>query len=392
MLDTVKNLEKCINYCNKIIYENVPPPKNKYYNPTHHNEWNGIDWTGDEISYFETRHNTSDMFPVNMNSYSEIIKFQLSDVFNVSKKMIDNAWNIASKKTSARITIKNGVIHVKSSGPDIGRRSKVLNIINSVHKKLKLPDTDFVILLSDLPPEQEWINTDLAKKSNRAPIFMPTRRSTQSNILLIPDYTFQDFWDHKQNKNYKNIISNPFTKRIPKIYFAGGINKYRAAAWCLGIKTKNGSLMTGLDTEAIKFSTSNKNYCKLPVWKKPQTHLDMYKYKFVLSPGGGTWPSWSTRFKFLFSGRSTPIVSKSDWYEFFYPLLRPYKDFVPAENTISSVSRYIYPTGECLRKFPNASESIANNAFMFQQKYLSKKIVFQYVHDIISEYTMRINN
>lgn len=43
MLDTVKNLEKCINSCNKIIYENAPPPLNKYYNPTHHNEWNGID-------------------------------------------------------------------------------------------------------------------------------------------------------------------------------------------------------------------------------------------------------------------------------------------------------------------------------------------------------------
>ncbi|EOD35163.1 hypothetical protein EMIHUDRAFT_79465 [Emiliania huxleyi CCMP1516] len=383
-------LQLCLQRANRSIWEGVL--SNQRGNPTERPEWDGIDWTPvGKAGRFKTRHDVTERFPVGMRSYAEVIRWQMAPYANITSQMVDAAWSVAKQKTSARVTIRAGGMRVLNSGSDIGRRAQVLEILREVHRDSPLPDADLIILFSDLAPEQEWAPVQSGSELRRAPIFMASRRSEDSRILLLPDHTFPEFWDLiERNEHFLLSAEKDFSQRIPKMHFVGTRNTYRNSAWCLGAATANGSMMTGLLTEAIGFRGGVEK-CDLPTWPERQGRSDACHYQYLLSPGGGTWPSYSNRFKNLFACGSVPVVTNTDWYEFFYPLLRPHHDFVPAENALGSLSRYVFPTAECLRQSPLIAKNIAANARQFVKQHLSKRAVKQYVRDLLVAYSKRMS-
>ena len=74
--------------------------------------------------------------------------------------------------------------------------------------------------------------------------------------------------------------------------------------------------------------------------------------------------------KHLFGCGSVVILPQTDWYEFWMPLLRPWRDFVPAANL--RVSRGLDLPGimQCLRDHADEAKWIGENSLRFANHVL----------------------
>lgn len=99
----------------------------------------------------------------------------------------------------------------------------------------------------------------------------------------------------------------------------------------------------------------------------------------------GCWPSHSSRLKWLLSCKSAVIMTQNNWYEYWYPLLRPFESFIPLENVALTNALNFDKVELCLRNYDDEVSKIADNgwnvvqsvSYKFHELY-TKKVLIKY--------------
>ena len=106
--------------------------------------------------------------------------------------------------------------------------------------------------------------------------------------------------------------------------------------------------------------------------------MDLCDSKYLLHmPGSAS--SYSQRLKYLFACGAVVVISETEFYEFWYPMLRPYEHFIPAGNLELTGGADLPMIVECLRSHDEDAKILAANAHEFVQTHLVADVHERYL-------------
>ncbi|KAK4534314.1 hypothetical protein CDCA_CDCA01G0339 [Cyanidium caldarium] len=119
-----------------------------------------------------------------------------------------------------------------------------------------------------------------------------------------------------------------------------------------------------------------------PVPRAPLSHLRRYRY--VLDVDGGLG---SSRKRLLLSqSGATPLFQRSPWRQWYEPLLRPYRHFLPVDRWMRDLTRQV----RWARRHPHRACDIAYAARTFADAHLTYHRAVQYYRALLTAYARRL--
>ena len=104
-----------------------------------------------------------------------------------------------------------------------------------------------------------------------------------------------------------------------------------------------------------------------------------YKYLLHLM---GTWPAHSNKLKQLLAC-GLVVMPQADFYEFWYPLLRPFEHFVPSANLALFNGNDLPGVHSCLQQHDDAAQRIANASRAFIRDVLTPELLDEYMRALL---------
>merc|ERR1711879_381238 len=118
------------------------------------------------------------------------------------------------------------------------------------------------------------------------------------------------------------------------------------------------------------------------IWTREQ-HCH-YKYLLHLP---GTSGSFSSRLRYLLPCASVVIMPQQAFYEFWYPMLRPYEHFIPAGNLMITRGRDLPGIIRCLNKHEDDARRLAENAARFADEVLAREAHLIYARKLLKRFS-----
>ncbi|GMT27493.1 hypothetical protein PFISCL1PPCAC_18790, partial [Pristionchus fissidentatus] len=234
--------------------------------------------------------------------------------------------------STCHYAIKGNKIYRKCYGEYVGFASFADEILLSVTKKMRLPDTQFILNLGDYPLSHE-------KRDVRLPI-ISWCGSDETLDVVLPTYALT-------NTLLKGELYNPLhdpyamhptpwvEKKEIAIFRGRDSNQLR-----LDLSRLSDSQPKLLDAGITRyfFFDTTKN----PPTRSSMAMSDFFKHRYIISVDGTVA---AYRLPYLLAGDSVILKSDSHHYEHFYSHLTPYDHFIPfnkdnVEETITNMKQF----------------------------------------------------
>ncbi|KAF6029841.1 KDELC1 [Bugula neritina] len=227
--------------------------------------------------------------------------------------------------------VKDNRVYRKEVGTICGFKMFSDAILLSLARKVKLPDVEFFINLGDWP---------LVKKSSTSPlpIFSWCGSDSTSDIIL-PTYDVTD----STLKSLSQVSLDMFTvqgtdspnwsQKIPKALFRGRDSRKERLELVKLARRGNNSQLIDAGITAFFFFPKDEQLTSERI-----NFFDFFKYKYQLNIDGTVA---AYRFPYLMAADSLVLKQDSEYYEFFYKELQPWKHYVPVKRDLSDVVQQV---------------------------------------------------
>jgi len=324
-------------------------------------------------------------FPTGFDSFDSIIEHELRNVPNITRDMVDRAWCIGPAPIQ-------GVVNWQMAGGAFLRESKrfgdpfesrVANGLALLHKALwvnrsRTGDVDMVLYWADIPPDLERGRTNPDTNcSGLHPFFVYQKQEAPDNpsSIVFPDPGFAD-WPQGRRELLALAKNLSWAERRGRLLFRGNAAGYRQA-----LDMKN---LTRQHPELFDLLKVNVKDTQGRMSREEQRS---FKYLLYMP---GFWGTLSTRLRWLLACGSAVIVPKHDWYEFFYPLMKPYEHFIPAGNMRLTRGHDLPCIVKCLETHDEEAQRIAENGLRFVDEILTEDVAEMFVSRLFSAYSQRM--
>ena len=287
---------------------------------------------------------------------------------NFGNKVVkSNNFSRGNRNESFEVFKKNGVLNFIDNGGWESRNTSTIWCMQQANELYKWNDFDKIVISTG---DNENNNADYSY-------------SHQKDVSkTIPDFNFHA-WPQVGINDYSSFVNdihlsglNP--PKINKVGWIGNLNTNYKRKIVYNIGLQNTDCM---DIFSMSWSKSGDNI-KLNSTKYISTPDLVKKYAILIDIEGR---GYSGRVKhLLWSHRPLIIVNRSH-KEYFYKYLEPWKHFIPVKNDLSDLVTNIK---WCLQNKNKAIE-IAENAYDFSKKYLTREACYNRWDEIISNEIIR---
>lgn len=324
-------------------------------------------------------------FPTGFDSFDAIIEHELRNVPKITKAMVDRAWCIGPDPFQ-------GIVNWQMAGGALLRESKrigdtfenrVRNGLALLHKALGLNssrsgDVDMVLYWADIPPDLERGRTNRDKNCHDIhPFFVYQKQEAPSNpsSMVFPDPGFVN-WPQGRRNILAIAKSLGWGDKRNQLLFRGNDAGYRKALDMRTLATEHPKLfdLYKVDVNDVRGRMSREEQCS-------------FKYLLYMP---GFWGTLSTRLRWLLACGSVVVVPKHDWYEFFYPLLKPYEHFIPAGNMRLTRGHDLPCILKCLETHDEAARRVAENGLRFVDEVLTEDVAERFISRLFSVYSQHM--
>ncbi|XP_075247888.1 protein O-glucosyltransferase 3-like isoform X2 [Convolutriloba macropyga] len=294
----------------------------------------------------------------------ERLAFEIPDRFNKSHAMIH--YTIISNQLYRRQYGKHG---------DFKKFSD--DILLSLLRKVKLPDTEFVINLGDWPGEK--------RQHHQSPIPILTwGGSMDTRDISLPtwDITKKTYSALQQESmDVQTMAAAQLTlwkDKIEKAFFRGRDSRKERLELVRLSKRHPNIIDAGLTNYFFFRKGEEEELGKA----ERVSMLKFHDYKYQISIDGTVA---AYRLPFLLAGNSVVLKHDSDYYEHFYSQLEPWRHYIPYNRNLSDLVGKL----EWAKKNDVTVEQIAKNGREFVLKNLSPNLIYCYYYRVLETYTSR---
>uniref|UniRef100_A0A1I7Y2A0 CAP10 domain-containing protein n=1 Tax=Steinernema glaseri TaxID=37863 RepID=A0A1I7Y2A0_9BILA len=291
---------------------------------------------------------------------------------------VEESWGHPSRRLSASLChyrILGNEIYRKCYGEYVGFRMFTDELLQSLSRKMTLPNTEFIMNLGDWPlqslspegvPVVSWCGS-----TDSMDIVWPTYELTQAVLGALQSVTL-DIHTVRGKKGTKWS-----EKKSTAVFRGRDSNELRLAV--AKLVERRPDLVSGGITRYFFFDKS-----KNPSTVNHTKFHEFFKHKYVISIDGTVA---AYRFPLLLSGDSVILKSDSRYYEHFYADLKPHIHYVPFKS-VQDLEGII----QDLEANPDKAKKIISNANQFVQDHLQPLNIFCYHAKFFREYSKRITS
>uniref|UniRef100_A0A915J0S1 Glycosyl transferase CAP10 domain-containing protein n=1 Tax=Romanomermis culicivorax TaxID=13658 RepID=A0A915J0S1_ROMCU len=262
-------------------------------------------------------------------------------------------------------------LYRKCHGRYVGFKMFTDSIFQSLLRKVKLPNTEFLFNLGDWPleaagnvPMMSWCGSGSSKD-----IVLPSYEITEATLEMMA----------RRNIDIISILGAESPKWDEKIDRAiwRGRDSSQERLILVQMARNRPDLIEANITRFFFFRDL------IDVYGPEVPHMpfqDFFKYKFVVNMDGTVA---AYRFAFLLAGTSLVFKQTSNYYEHFYKLLKPWVHYVPVEFDLSDLIERI----EWAKNNQEEAQKIVSNARKFVAENLLPSNILCYYAKTIQKYT-----
>ena len=324
---------------------------------------------------------------------------------NVSATALDFAFDHAmfgatarreGKPASQHVSVVNGVLLMASNNDY--RRDLLQDMLKTTQSLVPLPDVEFLANLWDHPKvPQQNVEAVFAMYVDDA-----------HNDIPVPSAHAWDVERHAYPQPHTELKGSgggncpPFSQRKPRLFFRGGgctgpTEAYRAWSWRFYNRKRIARLSHAhpdlLDAGILDWCGSRKvSKLEFP-WDKQMVEemrreaptvgrvpwAKACHYRYVLNLDGNAAAS---RLASLFHSGSAVFLPDSPFYEWFYPLLRPWVHYVPVGRQLDDVLDRV----RWANAHPDEVAAIARRGAAFAKQHLHTHTVACYWWQLLTEW------
>lgn len=302
------------------------------------------------------------------------------------KNFVDKSFNYLIRDIGTKVTIKDNEAYFDEPSRHHDRYEDVKYIIKEVCKKYKVEDCKFIVILNDAYgakfPAFSAIRPQ-KKNTFNIPMPMGNQRGLEAGCA-----TPIRGWDKYIKETIKHNIN--WEDKINKAVFRGKISKQTWANGQYGKKkAKHWSELTrGKLYEISRNKMFDVGFTKIENISstgglkvvEPISFPDQQKYKYIISVG--TNADWAERLRTHLFTNSVLIKHEAESFEWFYPLMKPWKHYIPCDITFSNLNINLlwaqYNQSKC--------KKIVANANKLAYKYINEKTMIDMMFYLIKEY------
>lgn len=316
-------------------------------------------------------------------------EFTLFEKQGITKELLDSTWNSCKKhKEFKRYKIINSVVY--------GENHKIKNLLETLVKKYKIPDVDFIYFNEDRIKPDFFTRTAFKKC---APIFVSAKHKDLKRAILFSDWVYdinetQSGWNFhiKTVNEHQNIA---WENKIEKLLWRGTpwdgkrFGMYNFDNW----KTlPRGRLVYESqkhpDLIDAAFSQYPDKCIKNSLERCKQEFGDIhflswdetFRYKYHMAIDGVTCSFPATQWKLL-SG-SVTFKQDSPDIMYFYSELIPWKHYIPVKNDLSDLLDKLH----WAKTHDSEAQVIAQNGRAFALDHLMPEHILEYCHKVLIKY------
>ncbi|TKR96631.1 hypothetical protein L596_010626 [Steinernema carpocapsae] len=305
----------------------------------------------------------------------DLIQWDQIDFKNVLEK-VESSWGHESRRLSASLChyrIRDNQIYRKCYGEYTGFKMFSDEILQSLSRKMVLPDVDFIMNLGDWPlqpnkpdgvPIVSWCGS-----TDTMDIVMPTYELTLSVLNSMSSASL----DIHTTRSKENV---PWGLKKPTAVFRGrDSNKLR-----LDVAKMAQNRIDLIEGGITRYFFFDKD--KHPPSVNHSSFYEFFKHKYVISIDGTVA---AYRFPMLLSGDSVVLKSDSQYYEHFYANMEANVHYVPFK-TAEELEAII----KNLEDKPEKPRKIIENANQFVQDHLQPLHIYCYYVKFFMEYSKKL--
>ena len=152
------------------------------------------------------------------------------------------------------------------------------------------------------------------------PLFVAQKRSGEPNEIAFPEFDFVH-WPEERRDILEKSRNTSWHCRVPKLLYRGQQAGYRDH---FRPEKLFGTACNSVDI----FFSHPAHHIRLI---KSVSHVDHVDYRYLLFLPG-FYGTAANRLKYYLATGSAVLMHDNDFYEFWYPLLVPYKHYIPLLN------------------------------------------------------------
>jgi hypothetical protein len=209
------------------------------------------------------------------------------------------------------------------------------------------------------------------------------RSASQHYATLIPDFLFWS-WPEVGVPDYPLLISEmeragSVPPEFEEVFWIGNPRVHQSRQRLLDIGGRRGDakliamewMPQGPEhlPSDVAMTTRDNRYTSLP---------DHCRYRFLVDVEGR---GYSARLKALLFSRRMVFLQCRPWEEFFFRNLKPHVHYLPVERSLKDFTRKL----DWARAHPLECERIAENAYRFARKHLTRDAAVRYLREILAE-------
>lgn len=309
------------------------------------------------------------------------------DLAPFAKESLDPTTFTSQEFVGAVFVVENSKAKITKQTPSLcnTRLNIVLNYLNSLGKRAKLPDVCFV-----LSPH------DGISFSTPIPIFTFAKSKQATGAILFPDF---EACEKPDKGHYPKLCKKyPWKKKNSKGFFRGATT----GKWSAGPPPFNNSRAQAVELSYLYPNLLDANFSyfspevgpileEFKAWmrligKSPSSRSveDHYKYRYLLDIDGNSCTY--SRFRWILFSNSTPVKVLSNNIQWYYGALTPFEHYVPVQEDLSDFVEVIH----FLKQHDKEAQQIAQNGQEIARKIFSQEKLDEYVLKLLWAYSERL--
>ncbi|XP_046385812.1 protein O-glucosyltransferase 2-like [Ischnura elegans] len=301
--------------------------------------------------------------------------------FTDSRRRIRDKFNQPGSVSICNYVVKSNKVYRKCYGQYVGFKTFVDEILLSLSRKVKLPDIEFYVNLGDWPlirkekldskdaiiPMFSWCGS-----KDTHDIIMPTYDLTEATLECMGRVTLDML-------SIQGNVELPWEERIEKGFWRGRDSRMERLN-LVAMSRKRPDLLNASLTNFFFFRDQEE------VYGPKEPHVSFFKffdYKYQVTLDGTVA---AYRLPYLLAGGSLVLKQDSDYYEHFYPHLKPGVHYLPVKSDLSDLITQI----EWAKNHDLEAKRIGEAGRVFADKNLTPQSILCYHATLYKEWSKRL--
>lgn len=265
---------------------------------------------------------------------------------------------------------------------DSKRHKVIVKYLDTLIKQRPLPDMDFILCTEDGFHEHSPVPMFVFAADKRA----------KDNLLLFPDHEALAGMDLEKLNQYS--ARYPWERKVNKGFFRGaGTGKFDLRdKKCFG-NDRLRLLMFSCENPSLIEADLTSTFQKEMRMRLAEIHKPLvpglpieqhFVYKYLLDVDGHS--STYSRGRWILCSNSVLVKVGSDFTQWYYTILQPYRNYIPVRNDLSDLKEVI----AWLETHDAEARQIAVSGQHLGPEIFSKKAIDTYVHQLLTQYAEKI--